>query len=271
LQPKADPEDHVIVVTGAGGGLGGAMVRGLLAAGRRIVAVDLAAAASGLDALSAAAAELGIQKRLVTINADIRDPAACVGVLSATCDAFGAVGGLVNNAAVGPYYMPDGSRPRFFEVPIERLRRTIETNVTGSFLMARVVGPALLKRGWGRIVNVTTSLGTMTMAGMAPYGPAKGGLEAASALWAHDLENTGVTVNVLVPGGTADTAMVPPFAKPDRSALVPPQVMVDPIVWLTSRASDGVTARRFTAALWNGRATAEENARIAGAPVAWQS
>lgn len=55
---------------------------------------------------------------------------------------------------------------------------------------------------------------------------------------------TGVTVNVLVPGGAADTPMVPQFAAPDRSKLISPEVMVAPMVWLMSRASDGVTARR---------------------------
>lgn len=254
----ADHEGHVIIVTGAAGGLGGAMTRGLLAAGRRIVAVDHVAVPS-----------LGAPDHVLALTADIRDPAACAHVVASTIARFGTVNGLVNNAAIGPYYTPAGAPPRFYEVPADRWQRTIDTNVNGSFLMASAVARLMVDAGWGRIVNVTTSLATMTMGGMAPYGPAKGALEAASAVWAHDLAETGVTVNVLVPGGAADTPMVPQFAAPDRSQLISPQVMVAPIVWLTSHAADGVTGRRFVGNRWNPQASAAENVRNAGAPVAW--
>ena len=62
---------------------------------------------------------------------------------------------------------------------------------------------------WGRIVNVTTSLGTMIRSGSPSYGPSKAALEAMSAVMAKDLDGTGVTVNVLVPGGVTNTGMVP--------------------------------------------------------------
>jgi 3-oxoacyl-[acyl-carrier protein] reductase len=266
---NGNAEDHVIIVTGGGGGLGGAMSRGLLAAGRRVAAVDIEAGRPGLDALVADARAQGAADRLFTTTADVRDPAACTRVVQAVAERFGEVHGLINNAALGPYYTPAGARPRFYEVPAERWQRTIDTNVNGAFLMASAVAPRLVAGTWGRIVNVTTSLGTMTMGGMAPYGPAKGALEASAAVWAADLADTGVTVNVLVPGGAADTQMVPDFAAPDRSQLISPQVMVAPIVWLTSRASDGVTARRFLGNKWDPQASADANVRTAGAPVAW--
>lgn len=243
-------ESHVIIVTGAGGGLGSAMVRGLLDAGRRVAAVDLVA--TGLGALPAG-------ERLFTLTGDIRDPADCARIVAAVEGRFGALHGLVNNAAIGPWYTPEGKSPRFYEVPAERWLRTIDTNVNGSYLMSCAVAPRLIAGGWGRIVNVTTSLGTMTMGGMAPYGPSKGALEALTAVMATDLAGTGVTANVLVPGGAADTPMVPQFATPDRTKLISPQVMVAPIVWLTSRAADGVTARRFIGIAWDPK----------GAPVAW--
>jgi 3-oxoacyl-[acyl-carrier protein] reductase len=258
----ADQEAHVVIVTGAGGGLGGAMTRALLAAGRRVAAVDIESGAAGLAAL-------GSSDRLATITADIRDPAGCERVVNATVERFGTVNALLNNAAIGPWYTAAGQRPRFYEVPAERWLLTIDTNVNGSYLMARAVAPRLVAGGWGRIVNVTTSLTTMWMGGMAPYGPSKGALEAATGVMAVDLAGTGVTANVLVPGGAADTPMVPDFAAPDRSQLVSPQVMVAPIVWLMSRASDGVTARRFIGADWNPHASDAENVSKAGAPVAW--
>jgi NAD(P)-dependent dehydrogenase (short-subunit alcohol dehydrogenase family) len=253
-------ESQVIIVTGAGGGLGSAMVRGLLAAGRRVAAVDLVA--TGFAALPD-----GVQ--LFTLTGDIRDPADCARIAAAVEERFGALHGLVNNAAIGPWYTPEGKSPRFYEVPPERWLRTIDTNVNGSYLMASAIAPRLVAGGWGRIVNVTTSLGTMWMGGMAPYGPSKGALEALTGVMAADLAGTGVTANVLVPGGAADTPMVPQFAAPDRTKLISPQVMVAPIVWLTSRGADGVTAHRFIGMHWDPEGTADDNLRTAGAPVAW--
>ena len=65
-----------------------------------------------------------------------------------------------------------------------------------------------MREGWGRIVNVTTSLGTMLSAGSPIYGPSKAALEALSAIMAKDLDGTGVTVNVLVRGGITNTPML---------------------------------------------------------------
>jgi NAD(P)-dependent dehydrogenase (short-subunit alcohol dehydrogenase family) len=264
-------EVHVVIVTGAGGGLGGAMARGLLEAGRRVVGVDIDAGTRGLDALRADAERAGHAARLRVMIADIRSPDAADAVAAGTLSEFGAVHGLVNNAALGPYGRP-GQRlmdpaQTFLDVDVTYWTELIDTNINGPFLMTRAVAPKLVAAGWGRIVNITTSLATMVMRGMAPYGPAKAALEANSAIWAQDLAETGVTVNVLVPGGMADTAFLPVDAQPNRAALISPQVMVAPIVWLTSRASDGTTAQRIIAKDWQPGASVEANLRAAAAPV----
>jgi NAD(P)-dependent dehydrogenase (short-subunit alcohol dehydrogenase family) len=87
---------------------------------------------------------------------------------------------------------------------------------------------------------------------------------------AQELEGTGVTANVLVPGGAADTRMVTQTAAPDRSKLIAPEVMVAPLVWLCSNASDSVTGRRFIGARWDSNLAPAEAAEKAGAPAAWQ-
>jgi 3-oxoacyl-[acyl-carrier protein] reductase len=110
--------------------------------------------------------------------------------------------------------------------------------------------PALAARGWGRMINVTTSFFTMLSPGCAPYGPAKAALEAASAIWAKEFEGTGVAVNVLIPGGPSDTRMVPPSAPFARDALIPPEALAPPAQWLASPASDGVTGRRADRLAW---------------------
>jgi len=103
----------------------------------------------------------------------------------------------------------------------------------------------------------------------SPYGPSKAALEAATLAWSRDLDGTGVTVNVLIPGGAADTRMVPVAIAPDRAALVQPKVMVAPIQWLMSRHSDGVTGRRFIGKDWDPALDPAAAAAISGAPAAW--
>jgi NAD(P)-dependent dehydrogenase (short-subunit alcohol dehydrogenase family) len=145
----------------------------------------------------------------------------------------------------------------------------MDVNVRGAFLMARAAAPHMIAQKWGRIVNVTTSMNTMIRGGNMPYGQSKASLEAATASWADDLKETGVSANVLVPGGAADTPMVPDESHYDRSSLVKPEVMVAPVCWLASKASDGFNQMRFIGRYWNPDASDEENIRAAGAPAAW--
>jgi NAD(P)-dependent dehydrogenase (short-subunit alcohol dehydrogenase family) len=128
----------------------------------------------------------------------------------------------------------------------------------------------MLKQRWGRIINVTTSLDTMYRAGMQPYGGSKAANEAHLLALAQELEGTGVTANVLVPGGAADTRMVPAGQQPDRSKLIAPDVMVPPLIWLCSNESDGVTGQRFIGTRWDAALPPAEAAKKAGAPAAWQ-
>lgn len=105
---------------------------------------------------------------------------------------------------------------------------------------------------------------------MQPYGASKAANEAMLAALAQELDGTGVTANVLVPGGAADTHMVSRTAVPDRSTLIAPEVMVKPLVWLCSNASDGVNGQRFVAAKWDTKVPPEQAAKNAAAPAAWQ-
>ena len=136
--------------------------------------------------------------------------------------------------------------------------------------MARAVVPGMVARGSGKVINVSTSDQTMVRRGYSPYGPSKAGLEAASRVWAQDLEGTGVTVNVYLPGGAADTDLLPPSAdkKGADGNLLPAAIMRRGIGWLAGPGSDGVTGKRFIARLWDERLDpAEAAAAAASAPV----
>jgi 3-oxoacyl-[acyl-carrier protein] reductase len=263
-------DDLVVIVTGGARGLGRAMVEGMLRAGRRVAAVDLPSSNPDMATLVSTALSEKSGNRLLTLFGDVTKAADCAAVVDATVRHFGSVHGLVNNAARG---MPDrffeGRKRKFFEIETDSWFSSVNINLNGPFNMAKAVTPSLLKQGWGRVVNVTTDLEVMLAEGQNAYGPSKAGLEAASKIWSLDIANTGVTVNVLGPGGRADTDMVTTDYWPERSDLLRPNIMVAPIVWLMSRLSDGVTGRRFTAKDWDPSLNPLEAAGISGAPIGW--
>jgi len=158
---------------------------------------------------------------------------------------------------------------KFWTVGEDVWKLIFAVNADAVFRLCVAVTPGMITRGWGRIVNVTTSLETMIRPGMSPYGPAKAANEALSAIMAKDLHGTGVTVNVLVPGGPAATRMMPEFVDTAPEKLISPDVMVPPVVWLLSTASDGITGRRFRASAWKRDMDPYEAARVSGAPAAW--
>jgi len=135
-------------------------------------------------------------------------------------------------------------------------------------MMARAVVPHMLRARRGRVVTVTTSLGTMVRAGYLLYGASKAAAESATAILAADLTGTGVTANVLVPGGVTNTPLVGDDAG-ERSKMLQPEIMVPPLLWLVSDAAADVTARRFIAADWDTSLPPAQAAEKAGAPIAW--
>jgi len=263
---------RVAIVTGAAGGIGKAMVRSLLAAGIRVAGVDRDH--GPLVALAAGAREQGKAAELLTIETDLSADGAVAEVTGTTRARFGHIDILVNNAGIGPGAIrPDSwQRPlKFWEVTADQWRRFVAVHTTAPFMLANAVVPEMMRQGWGRIVNVTTSLGTMIRDGSPTYGPSKAALEALSAIMAKDLDGTGVTVNVLVPGGVTNTPMISDAAGFDRATLIQPEVMAPPLLWLLSDAAQKVTGRRFLAVYWDPALAPEQAAEKAGAPVAWTS
>ena len=262
---------RVAIVTGAAGGIGRAMTRALLAAGIRVAGVDRDR--EPLEALAASAREQGKGSELLTLQTDLTNDSAAEEITKATRDRFGRIDILVNNAGIGPGAIrPDSwQRPlKFWEITPDQWRRFVAVHTTAPLALTNAVVPEMMQEGWGRIVNVTTSLGTMLNAGSPTYGPSKAALEALSAIMAKDLDGTGVTVNVLVPGGITNTPMVSESGL-DRAKMIQPEVMAPPLLWLLSDAAGKVTGRRFLGVHWDPELPPEQAAEKAGAPVAWTS
>jgi NAD(P)-dependent dehydrogenase (short-subunit alcohol dehydrogenase family) len=263
-------DGKVAIVTGAGRGLGRAMTLGLLDAGACVAAAELDGPA--VEETQDAAEDRGAGERFLGIAADVTWDDSGPKILRATTERFGRLDILINNAGISTDVIRGADRPggKLWETSPEEFRRVIEVNVVAAFLMTRAVLPMLLAQRWGRIVNVTTSLDTMWRNMMQPYGASKAANEALLAALAQDLEGTGVTANILVPGGAVDTRIAPLRLAPDRSILIPAEVMIPPLLWLCSNASDGVSGQRFIGIRWDKNLAPAEAAKQAGAPAAWQ-
>jgi 3-oxoacyl-[acyl-carrier protein] reductase len=264
-------KDRVVVITGGGRGLGREMALELVALGARVVITGARAGGELRETVAAAEAIAG-PGRMMALQADVRDPADCARVIEDAATAFGPVSVLVNNAGRGMRLVSEtfNTTPtKFWETDPAIWREIVDINLNGAFNMAAAAARGMVARGFGKIINISTSDITMVRRGYAPYGPSKAGLEAASRVWAQDLAGTGVDVMVYLPGGAADTALLPD-SENKRGAdgnLLPAAIMRRAIGWLCSDASNGRTGTRYIARLWDDTMSPDDAARGAQSPV----
>jgi gluconate 5-dehydrogenase len=231
-----------VLITGGTSGLGAAMAVALREGGATV-------AVTGRDAerTEGAARRLGCSG----IGMDVRDEDGVARGVERAYELLGGLDVLVNNAGIGmrtvnPRFLTD-PQP-FWAVPPDGFRDLVATNLTGYFLVARAVVPRFLAAGAGRVVNVSMNHSTMNRRGFVPYGPARAGAEALARIMAADLTGTGVTSNILLPGGATATGMIPDdFPSAQRAHLLDPGVMGPPIRFLCSPESAGVHDERIVA------------------------
>lgn len=261
-----DLDGRVALVTGAAGGIGRPLARAFVEAGMRVALCDTSG--EGLLRLQE---ELGAD-RTISLPSDVADPASCSDSVNRTIDRFGHIDVLVNNAAVGMSSVREDHMRRVVQIEDispELWARFMAVNLSGPFYMARAAVPGMRARRFGRIINVTTSYFTMLNPGFSPYGPAKSGLEAWSASLAGELRGSGITVNVVVPGGPTDTPMVPDDGTMERSQLIRPETMAPPMLYLASDAGGEISGMRFVAAKWDPSVSIADAIAASGAPAGW--
>ena len=258
-------QTRVVLLTGAAGGIGRVMTQALLADGHAVVAVDRDAA--GLSQL----AQLPrAPERLPAVTADLGSETACRQAVDAARSRFGSVGAVINNAGIGMSAVrPDAEAryPGMEELTPAIWERFLSLFVRAPVIITQAALPLMKAGGTGRIVNNTTSY--LTMLRVLPYGAAKAALESMSAVWAKELEDSGITVNVLVPGGPTDTPLIAPESGWAREKMLRPEIMGPPIRWLMSGESAGFTGRRITAARWDTGLPPAEAAERASRAIGW--
>ena len=265
------PFAKTVLLTGAAGGLGTAMAEALAGDGHRLALVDIDEVC--LQALANRLWQKHGDGVVLPLALDLADEEACSEAAGRAAEHFGRLDILVNNAGIGMSTL----RPDYHLLPLAGLsevspedwRRFLAVHAVAPFVFMQAAVPFMRERGWGRVVNITTSLSTMLRPQFFPYGASKAALEAMSAQFAGELEGSGVTVNVLTPGGPTDTGMVTAESAPDRSALLSPDVMAPPVRFLASEISDDFTGCRIIAALWDKRIAPVDAALKAGGPIGW--
>ncbi len=253
--PDIDLGDRAIIVTGGSRGMGREMADALLAAGASVAVLSPEAGELEATALELGAAHGG--GRVIALASDITDYDGCMRSVAETVAAFGGLDGLVNHAGIGPLQVApsvsESEHVAFWVADPARWARLIEVNMIGTYFMTRAAAPVMIERGWGRIVNVTTSLPNYGRGHWSPYGCSKAGIESETLIFAQDLEGTGVTCNAFIPGGAVRTAFVPE-KMPANPRLLDADIMRAPIVWLMSDLSDRHNGQRFNARYWDAAA-----------------
>jgi NAD(P)-dependent dehydrogenase (short-subunit alcohol dehydrogenase family) len=240
-------KDKVAIITGGGRGIGRAIVCAYAKEGARLILT----AARQVNEIQEVASLIGG----MALQADVTKLEDVDKVVQTALSTYGKIDILVNNAARGMKYVNEEfmtAPSPFWQTDPEVWRMIIDTDINGVFLMTRTVVPIMLRQRSGRIINITINQQTMSRRGFSPYGPSKAALDSMSTIWSQELEGTGVTLNMLLPGGATHTGMIPSkFPKDRLNELLEPEVIVPAAIYLASDDAACVNGQRIVAIEWN--------------------
>jgi NAD(P)-dependent dehydrogenase (short-subunit alcohol dehydrogenase family) len=180
---------HAALVTGGTRGIGKAIALRLAAEGADVGVVGLRG-----DGREAAEEIRALGVRVVAVKGDVSDAAAVKAMVEEVSSAIGPVDILVNNAGIS-----DRGYCSVWELGEQSWDRMCAVNLKGVFLCCREAVPGMLKKGWGRIVNISSTSGITGGTSGAHYAASKGGVIALSKALASELAPLGITVNVVAP------------------------------------------------------------------------
>jgi 3-oxoacyl-[acyl-carrier protein] reductase len=200
---------RVVLLTGASGGIGGALGGRLIAAGAR-VAFTYGAHAEDAERLVGEARRAGVDA--VALGGDLSDPEVPGRLVDETVAALGAVDVLIANAG-------HSAQRAYPDVDLETWDRTLAVNLRAPFLLAQKVVPGMAERGWGRVLFMS-SVAAFTGGVIGPhYAASKAGLHGLVHFLASRVAGRGVTVNAVAPALIEDTRMLP--AGPEGGPALP--------------------------------------------------
>jgi 3-oxoacyl-[acyl-carrier protein] reductase len=232
-----DLTGKVALVTGASGGIGGAIAKTLHAQGATVVLSGTRA-----EALEALKTEIGSRAHIATCN--LSDPASVEALPKTAEQLAGPIDILINNAGVTRDNL-------FMRMKDDEWDQVIAVDLTAAFRLSRAVLRGMMKKRWGRIISITSVVGTMGNPGQGNYAAAKAGVVGMSKSLAYEVASRNITVNCVAPGfiATAMTDVLTDDQKNQISGRIPAgrmgqsQEIAAAVVYLASDEAAYVTGQ----------------------------
>ena len=223
------------LVTGASGGIGGAIAKTLHAAG-----ANVGLSGTRTEPLEALAAELGDRAHVLPCN--LGDAEAVTALPKQAAEAMGGLDILVNNAGITRDNL-------FMRMSDEEWQSVIDVNLTSTFRLCKGVLRGMMKARWGRIVNISSVVGATGNPGQGNYAAAKAGMVGMTKSLAYEVATRGITVNAVAPG-FIETAMTDKLTDDQKSAILTqipsgrmgtPEEIASAVLYLSSAEAGYVT------------------------------
>ena len=237
-----DLTGRVAIMTGAGRGLGRTMALGLAAAG-----ADLALASRTAPELETLVEEIeALGRRAIAVPTDVTSPEACEALVEAAIGQLGRLDVMVNNAGTN-------LRKAVLDITSDEYDFVIQTNLKGCFNGARAAGRHFVEQGSGKVINISSILGSVALPNQAAYASSKGAIDQLTKVLAIEWATAGVQVNGLAPTYFETDLTRPLYEDPERRAFIEertpmgrwgqPHELAGAVIFLASDASDFVTGQ----------------------------
>ena len=228
-------EDKVVMVTGASQGLGRALA---LAYAKENASLVINARSEGsVRPVAAEVEKLGAD--VLAVAADVSEAESVQTLVDAAVERFGRIDVLVNNAGLL------GPRVAIADYPEDEWRQVLDVNLTGPYLVSKAAVPNISEGG--SIINVVSGVSVEGRAEWGAYSVSKFGIEGLTQILAAELQESGVRVNAVDPGGMRTDMRAAAYPDEDPQTKITPEENTAVFLYLASDESEGVTGERFKA------------------------
>lgn len=228
-------EGKIAMVTGASQGLGRALALAYAEEGAKLI--TNARSEDSIRPVAEEAEKKGAE--VLSLAADVSKSGDVRKLVDAAVERFGRIDVLVNNAGVL------GPRVEILEYPEDEWRKVIDANLTGPYLVSKAAIPHMPEGG--SIINVVSGVSVQGRAEWGAYSVSKFGIEGLTQILAAELEERGLRVNAVDPGGMRTDMRAAAYPEEDPSTKITPEENTDVFLYLASDESRGVTGERFKA------------------------